>query len=31
MAEGSQQVQTSATELSRVAEQLQVTVQRFKV
>jgi len=31
MAEGSQQVQSSATELSRVAEQLQVTVQRFKV
>jgi methyl-accepting chemotaxis protein len=31
MADGSQQVQTSATELSKVAEQLQVTVQRFKV
>jgi methyl-accepting chemotaxis protein len=31
MADGSEQVKVSATELSRVAEQLQVTVQRFKV
>jgi methyl-accepting chemotaxis protein len=31
MADGSGQVQSSATELSRVAEQLQVTVQRFRV
>ncbi len=31
MADGSEQVRTSATELSRVAEQLQTTVQRFKV
>jgi methyl-accepting chemotaxis protein len=31
MAEGSQQVNAAATELSKVAEQLQTTVQRFKV
>jgi methyl-accepting chemotaxis protein len=31
MADGSGQVQSSATELSRVAEQLQATVQRFRV
>jgi methyl-accepting chemotaxis protein len=31
MADGSQQVQASALELSKVAEQLQTTVQRFKV
>jgi methyl-accepting chemotaxis protein len=31
MADGSEQVKASATELSRVAEQLQTTVQRFKV
>jgi methyl-accepting chemotaxis protein len=31
MAEGSQQVKASATELSRVAERLRVTIQRFKV
>ena len=31
MADGSEQVKVSATELSRVAEQLQATVQRFKV
>ena len=31
MADGSDQVQTSATELSRVAEQLQTTVHRFQV
>jgi len=31
MAEGSEQVNASATELSKVAEQLQTTVQRFTV
>jgi methyl-accepting chemotaxis protein len=31
MAEGSQQVKASATELSRVAERLRVSIQRFKV
>jgi methyl-accepting chemotaxis protein len=31
MAEGSEQVMVSATERSRVAEQLQTTVLRFKV
>jgi methyl-accepting chemotaxis protein len=31
MAQGSELVKTSSTELSRVAEQLQVTVPRFKV
>jgi methyl-accepting chemotaxis protein len=31
MADGSEQVKASSTELSRVAEQLQTTVQRFKV
>jgi X-X-X-Leu-X-X-Gly heptad repeat protein len=31
MADGSGQVQSSAMELSKVAEQLQTTVQRFKV
>jgi methyl-accepting chemotaxis protein len=31
MANGSEQVKISATELSRVAEQLQTAVQRFKV
>jgi methyl-accepting chemotaxis protein len=31
MAEGSEHVKQSATELSRVAEQLQTTVQRFRV
>ena len=31
MTEGSEQVRTSSTELSRVAEELQTTVHRFKV
>jgi methyl-accepting chemotaxis protein len=31
MAEGSEHVETSAIELSRVSEQLQTTMQRFKV
>ncbi len=30
MVEGSEQVNASATELSRVAERLQISVQRFK-
>jgi len=31
MADGSEQVRSAATELSKVAEQLQTTVHRFKV
>jgi methyl-accepting chemotaxis protein len=31
MADGSERVRASATEMSRMAGQLQVTVQRFKV